>query len=269
MTTALAKNPDKMLALLSTGDMKSLSPDERLAYFKARCEHAGLDPLSAPFEWMTLQGKLTLYAKKTATDQLSSLHKLKVTIVSDKVIADAVYVVRARAEAPDGRVKEEDGAVPIKGLDPQALANAVMKASTKAARRAVLAITGLSMLDETEVEAIPGAKTGEPTITAVKNVPATPAHRLVEMVTQDGFVEVHKEPSALDPGIDPPSMNDEPPEEDDEFSPVSAMTARIHACTSLGQLLIVGNDVKRMSESDRAALRGVYAAKQNGLKQSK
>ena len=126
MTTALAKNSDKMLALLSTGDMKGLSQDERLAYFKARCEHAGLDPLSAPFEWMTLQGKLTLYAKKTATDQLSSLHKLKVTIVSDKVIADAVYVVRARAEAPDGRVKEEDGAVPIKGLDPQALANAVM-----------------------------------------------------------------------------------------------------------------------------------------------
>ena len=257
MTTALAKNSDKMLALLSTGDMKALSPDERLAYFKARCEHAGLDPLSAPFEWMTLQGKLTLYAKKTATDQLSSLHKLKVTIVSDKVIADAVYVVRARAEAPDGRVKEEDGAVPIKGLDPQALANAVMKASTKAARRAVLSITGLSMLDETEVESIPGAAP----------VVQTAAARLVQTVTAPPpALEV------LDPGMDPPAMDGPPPEEDDgdeELDIVTATRLRIHATKTLAALLVVGGDIKKMPAEVRESLRQDYADQQARIKEGK
>lgn len=256
MSTALAKNSDKMLALLSTGDMKGLSQDERLAYFKARCEHAGLDPLSAPFEWMTLQGKLTLYAKKTATDQLSSLHKLKVTIVSDKVIMDSVYVVRARAEAPDGRVKEEDGAVPVKGLDPQALANAVMKASTKAARRAVLAITGLSMLDETEVETIPGAKTGEPV--------QTPAARLVQAVEV-----MPPAPQALEPGVDPTAMQDEPPEDDEELDIVTATRLRIQATKTLGALLVVAADIKRMPAEVREALRSDYAAQNEMLKGAK
>ena len=254
MSTALAKNSDKMLALLSTGDMKGLSPDERLAYFKARCEHAGLDPLSAPFEWMTLQGKLTLYAKKTATDQLSSLHKLKVTIVSDKVIMDSVYVVRARAEAPDGRVKEEDGAVPVKGLDPQALANAVMKASTKAARRAVLAITGLSMLDETEVETIPGAKTGEPV--------QTPAARLVQAVEV-----LPPKASPLDPGEDPPSMQGEVVEE--EFNEVSVLRARIQACQTLNALLAVGAELKKAPAEVRDALRPDYTARRDEIQGAK
>ena len=257
MTTALAKNQDKMLALLSTGDMKALSPDERLAYFKARCEHAGLDPLSAPFEWMTLQGKLTLYAKKTATDQLSSLHKLKVTIVSDKVIADAVYVVRARAEAPDGRVKEEDGAVPIKGLDPQALANAVMKASTKAARRAVLSITGLSMLDETEVESIPAPA---PVVADRRRPPRADGHSPA--------------PGARGarPGHGPARDGRPAPEEDDgdeELDIVTATRLRIQATKTLAALLVVGGDIKKMPAEVRESLRQDYADQQARIKEGK
>ena len=59
------------------------------------------------------------------------------------------------------RYTDEDGAVTIDGLKGDALANAIMKAATKAKRRAVLALLGLNMLDESELETIP-AKAIEP-----------------------------------------------------------------------------------------------------------
>jgi hypothetical protein len=50
------------------------------------------------------------------------------------------------------------GAVAIAGLKGEALANALMKAETKAKRRVTLSISGLGMLDETEAEDLPGAQ---------------------------------------------------------------------------------------------------------------
>ena len=50
------------------------------------------------------------------------------------------------------------GAVSIAGLRGDALANAILKATTKAIRRVVLAHCGLGILDETETETIPTAQ---------------------------------------------------------------------------------------------------------------
>jgi hypothetical protein len=50
------------------------------------------------------------------------------------------------------------GAVSVQGLKGEALANALMKAETKAKRRATLSICGLGFLDETEIEDIPADK---------------------------------------------------------------------------------------------------------------
>jgi hypothetical protein len=50
----------------------------------------------------------------------------------------------------------------VKGLSGEALANALMKAETKAKRRATLSICGLGMLDETEVEDVPGVRLPAP-----------------------------------------------------------------------------------------------------------
>src|SRR5260370_32382559 len=74
-----------------------------------------------------------------------------------------VYIVRARATMPDGRTDESLGAVSLAGLEGEALANALMKAETKAKRRVALSICGLGMLDETEVETLPSARgAGDP-----------------------------------------------------------------------------------------------------------
>lgn len=138
-----------MEALVVGGDMAKLTPEQKIAYYRARCEAAGLDPRTAPFQYMTLQGKTTLYATKGATDQLSKIHKIKLQVVEQKTEND-IRTVLVRAEAGDGRATDEMGAVSVGGLKGNDLANAYMKAITKAKRRAILSLCGLGMMDETE-----------------------------------------------------------------------------------------------------------------------
>src|SRR5690606_14833750 len=64
-------------------------------------------------------------------------------------------IVSVTARTPDGRTDSELGVVPIEGLKGNNLANAIMKAITKAKRRVTLSIVGLGWLDETEVQDIP------------------------------------------------------------------------------------------------------------------
>lgn len=119
-------------------------------------------------------GKEVLYALKAATDQLAAKHGVRMTIVS-QATEDGIRVVTVRAEAKDGRVTEEIGALPIKGLTGEAMSNALMKCVTKAKRRAVLSLCGLGLLDETEVESIPNAAPVVETAPVVVVDPPKPA----------------------------------------------------------------------------------------------
>lgn len=145
-------------SVLLKGDLRLLNDVERLNYYNAVCDSLGLNPLTRPFEYMELNGKLVLYAKRDATDQLRSKRKVSVKVVSREQIGD-VFIVTAQATMPDGRTDESVGAVPIAALKGAPLANAFMKAETKAKRRVTLSICGLGMLDETEVDSIAEAKT--------------------------------------------------------------------------------------------------------------
>lgn len=138
------------------GNLERLQPAERLELVRRICDATGLTLESQPFQYLRLSGKLVLYARRDATDQLRRVHRVSVAIVSRET-TDGVHVVTARATMPDGRTDESTGAVPVKGLQGDALANALMKAETKAKRRVTLSICGLGMLDESEVESIPGA----------------------------------------------------------------------------------------------------------------
>jgi hypothetical protein len=159
------------------GDLSKLSPAERLAYYQKVCESLGLNPLTKPFDYLMLDGKLVLYAKRDATDQLRKIHKISITVTGREKIGD-VYCVTARATTPDGRTDEAVGVVPLKKkektwddlrqkyvptgnivpLDAEELANAFMKAEAKAKRRVTLSIVGLGWLDETEIESVDGAR---------------------------------------------------------------------------------------------------------------
>lgn len=145
------------LALVQN-DLSKLNPQERLSLYNKTCESLGLNPLTQPFGYIEFRGgKISLYAKKDATDQLRKLHGVSVEIVSKETIGDN-FVVIAKAKDSQGRVDEDMGSVSIKGLSGEALGNAMMKSITKAKRRVTLSICGLGILDETEVETVPGAK---------------------------------------------------------------------------------------------------------------
>jgi hypothetical protein len=118
----------------------------------------GLDPFTKPFDLLRLNGKEVLYCTRSGTQQLNKLHKVSHLITSRDTNTDAgVYIVTSKASLPDGRCTESLGAVNIQGLKGEAYANAIMKAETKAKRRATLDLLGLGVLDESEAESIPNA----------------------------------------------------------------------------------------------------------------
>lgn len=143
-------------SVLLKGDLSKLNDEQRLSYYQKVCASVGLNPLTRPFEYITLNGRLILYATKSCTDQLRQVHKISIEIASREKVGE-VYVVTARAKDPVGRVDESTGAVALGKAFGDSLANLYMKAETKAKRRVTLSICGLAVLDETEVETIPNA----------------------------------------------------------------------------------------------------------------
>lgn len=140
------------LALLG-GDLSKLSEKDRAAYYSKVCESVGLNPLTWPFEYIKLDGKLKLYAKKDCTDQLRSLRGVSISKAETR-IENGLAIIEVTATTKDGRSDCDMGCVSIAGLSGNALGNALMKAVTKAKRRVTLSICGLGWLDETEIEAI-------------------------------------------------------------------------------------------------------------------
>ena len=136
------------------GDLADLTTEQRAEYYTAVCRSLGLNPLNKPFEFLTLNGKLRLYALRDYTDQLRRLHGMSIYITNRERLGD-IYIVTARAKDCTGPEDESTGAVPLGNLKADALANALMKAETKAKRRVTLSIAGLGWLNETELETIP------------------------------------------------------------------------------------------------------------------
>lgn len=186
--------PATLEALVVGGDLSKLNPTQRVEYYTARCTRAGLDPATQPFQYLNLQGKLTLYATKTCTDQLSSLHGIRLSIIGQET-TEGTRIVTVRAETRDGRATEEIGALPIAGLKGDALANALMKCVTKAKRRAVLSVCGLGMMDESEIETVQGAKPYASGTVSTLQPPAPTATRQAAPVTVQARV-IEPEPQA-------------------------------------------------------------------------
>ena len=156
MVNELATNQAGLLEkVLIEGDLEKLSAAERMEYYEKVCDSLGLNPLTRPFDYIRLSGKLTLYAKKDATEQLAKMHHVSIKLQAGRSI-EGVYLVQATAST-ENRSVDATGAVPIESLKGEAKANALMKAETKACRRAVLRLVGLGWLDETEVTAVPDA----------------------------------------------------------------------------------------------------------------
>jgi hypothetical protein len=157
---------DVMEAVIMQGDLNRLTPEQRVAYYLRTCESLGLNPYTRPFEYLTLNGKGVLYARKDATDQLRKAQGIDIEIVSQKT-HDGLLTVHVRAKDRNGRIDEDVGVVEFPdSLKGTLRANTVMRAITKAKRRVTLSISGLGFSDEEEIGDIPSA---------IKRVPSKPA----------------------------------------------------------------------------------------------
>lgn len=149
----IALNGKALEEFVVRGNLAALSPADKAAHYIQLCNSLGLNPATKPFEYITLQGKETLYARRDATEQLRKIHDVSLTITGRETVGD-IYIVTARAQMPNGRTDESTGVVSIKGEFGDKLANKLMSAETKAKRRVTLSIVGLGMLDESETESI-------------------------------------------------------------------------------------------------------------------
>ena len=152
----------------------------------------GLDPFTKPFDILRLNGKEVLYCTRSGTQQLNKLHKVSHLITSRDTNQEAgVYIVTSKASLPDGRCTESIGAVNIAGLKGEAYANAIMKAETKAKRRATLDLLGLGVLDESEAESIPNATTVaiQTTVDNKDLINSTPINTMIKALMPEMDIE--------------------------------------------------------------------------------
>lgn len=151
MSTAIVKLDNKAELAIILGDLSRLTAEERMQYINSICQSLGMNPLTGPFGYITFQGKLVLYAKKDAAEQLRKIYGVAITDMKVEVV-EGICVVRVTAVDREGRTDHATGMVPVENLKGVDKANAMMKAETKAKRRVTLSICGLGILDESEIE---------------------------------------------------------------------------------------------------------------------
>ena len=104
-TQTSAPDASAIESVLVAGDLSKLTTEQRISYYNQVCNSLGLNPLTRPFEYVTFQGRLTLYARRDCTDQLRSNRGVSVVITSREVAND-ILVVSARASLQDGRTDD-------------------------------------------------------------------------------------------------------------------------------------------------------------------
>ena len=176
---------------LIVGDLSPLTVDQRLEYYRALCKSLGLNPLTRPFEYIVFtnrddedipefqnqqqpQGKMVLYARADCCAQLRKIHKVGIRPRARRYRDGDFYNVEVDLFTLDGRTDTAIGIVPLRKwkrlsnqrtlveLTGRELANAMMKAETKAKRRGTLSICGLHMLEESELDGLLGYGTVTP-----------------------------------------------------------------------------------------------------------
>lgn len=184
---AQAITPEMLNKVVIGGDLSGLTAEQKSQYYFAVCRSLGLNPLTKPFLYLRLNGKEILYATRDCADQLRKLHDISIHIANREHLSD-LYVVTARARDRHGREDESTGAVSVGEMRGDALANALMKAETKAKRRVTLSIAGLGFLDETELETIPQSAMDRPDLPeATPALSADEINRLTTLATSLGI----------------------------------------------------------------------------------
>ena len=153
------------------GDLAQMSPTERLLYVKSWCQSLRIDWRGRPFAYISLNGKLVMYALRNCTDQLRKVWGVSV-VESRRSVEGELVIIEVKVQDRSGRTDTGTGAWPASGFKGETGVNAILKAETKAKRRATLSICGLGMLDASELDTFEFDE-------------VTPSGRIVEVVSNE------------------------------------------------------------------------------------
>ena len=209
MTKNIDESQSAIEKCLLDGDLSKLTEDQRSNYYQQVCETTGLNPLTQPFQYIVLNGKLKMYALKGATDQLRRIYDISCEVKTTEKIEDLLVITVKATNNKTGRVDEDMGFAKIAGLKGEMLGNAMLKATTKAKRRVTLSMCGLGMLDEDEIASIPDdkgsgrgkkefvssptAKSEELKDSLVEEAPPEPVQVLTPPVSKDSSDKAYEE----------------------------------------------------------------------------
>lgn len=95
---------DAITRLVVTGDLSKLNDKQKTEFYIAKCEAAGLDWRTQPYDYVEFDGVVKLAINKVGMASLNKQHKCCHRILEAKEILDGkAYVVTAEAYMPDGR----------------------------------------------------------------------------------------------------------------------------------------------------------------------
>lgn len=144
--------------ILATGDLSKLTNEQRVATYLQQCSTLGLNPISRPFDWLLLDGKLVLYPNKSCAEQLRRIHQISTKVTRFEVLngtgPDPMVVCTVEGRRPNGQTDESTKYLSLLGwnnrtqksyrLSGRELSNAYGKVETAAKRRLTLSMIGLA-----------------------------------------------------------------------------------------------------------------------------
>ena len=216
MTVPTKTQQPSIEEIITKGNLSGLTPEQRTEFYIKLCKRHGLDELTQPFDWLVLNGRLTLYANRRCADQLRKINGISIKIVSQEQ-ADGLLTIHVQAKDKDAREDEDLGVVSLPDtLKGEARANTILKAVTKAKRRVTLSISGLGFLDESEVDDIPASAKEPPQGVVVSPAVAPPSKAAAALVD---IIANAEEPIGKDVKVDPDTG--ELPIQAEDFDPES------------------------------------------------
>jgi hypothetical protein len=247
LTTTEPVSAQALEHVLGTGDLSKLTTQQRVEYLVATCKSLGLNPLTRPIRFLSLNGQIQIYFTRDGTDQLRSSRNITLHVV-DKSIDAGVFSVTVRARTKDGREDEDIGAVVLPASG-DSRANALMKAITKAKRRVTLSICGLGQTDESELDTMPGARVFD----AEEDVPVAPIRTARDAINDAIPLRSAAAATPRAPRRADPEVYDAEPAETDEERWKRNLLAKLALAKSRADVVAVGS------------LKSVHAAQAAGI----
>ena len=143
-----------------SGRCDGLSDEQKAEYVNYLCSKVGIDPTFRPIDIIATKNGLKPYLNKGAGEIIRDTRKISIDDMQIKEVNN-MWVATCRVKSLDGRIDTDVGVCPKTGTQksPMAPNDSLMKAVTKAKRRATLSMCGLGAIIE---ETHPTEYNGEP-----------------------------------------------------------------------------------------------------------